>query len=456
MTSNKEEGRGDTVHIATYGCQMNRRDSEIISSMLVGAGYRIVDSAEEARVIVFNTCCVRENAEERVYGRLGQLKSFKELRPGTILAVGGCMAQKDGAAVLKRAPWTDLVFGVHALYALPDLLEKVRAGQGPLVSVPEHPRPMVSQSGFCRREPGVRAWISVMEGCNNFCAYCVVPHVRGPERSKPPELVIEEVRSAVADGYKEVFLLGQNVNSYGADLAPRTGFPKLLELVNEVDGVGRIRFTTSHPKDFSPELVDTIASLDHVCEHVHLPLQAGADRVLESMNRGYTLDEYVSRIEMLRSKVPGVGLTTDIIAGFPGETESDFQRTVCALETIRYDGAYIFKYSTRPGTAASRLDRAVPHETVVRRHAELLELQKTISKEKIGAAVGKEDEVLVEEVSRRDSGLVKGHTRDYRVAVLEGDDSLIGKAIPVRIVGVDKFTLQAEPLQCSAVLTAGS
>jgi len=432
--------------IRTFGCQMNKRDSEIMLSMLVDRGYVPTEREEDADVILFNTCCVREHAEQRVYSRMEQLAPLKRRRRELILGIGGCMAEKERHTILDKLPHVDLVFGTGALYDLPELLERVATEGGPVVSVGDQLRPVRSQAQFCIREENVRAWVSIAEGCNNRCAYCVVPMVRGPERSKPPELILEEVHRAVDDGYKEIFLLGQNVNSYGKDLPGTTDFPRLLEMVNDVPGVRRIRFTTSHPKDMSPRLVEAMRDLPHVCEHLHLPLQSGSTRILKLMNRGYTREEYLRKVELARAAMPHVGLTTDVIVGFPGETDDDFEATRSALEQIRFDTAYIFKFSARPATSAESLPDRVPPDVIVNRHRILLNMQKEISRENVRALVGTRQSVLVESLCRQQPEYLTGRTRNYKVARVRRGRIDVGDEVQVKVVEAKGWALYGEAI----------
>ena len=435
-----------TYHIITYGCQMNKRDSEIVASILEREGYQHSPTLESADLIVFNTCSVRERAEQRLYGKVNSLSQIKARRPEVLIAVGGCTAQKYAERLLDNMPHVGLIFGTHTLYRLPDLVAEARR-RPPVISVEDSPRPMRSQAEFQRRASGVSAWISVMEGCDNRCAYCVVPDTRGPERSRPPDYVIDEVRRAVAAGHVEMTLLGQNVNSYGRGLDEKMDFAELLERIDAVAGVRRIRFATSHPKDLSPRLIDAMASLDHVCEHLHLAMQSGSDRILDMMNRAYTIGRYEEKVELLREAMPGIGITTDIIVGFPGETASDFEATCAAVERIRFDGAYIFKYSDRPDTPAAVMPDHVDQHVIKDRHAYLLDLQKRISAERVHGMVGQRHEVLVESMngSQEPTGM-KGRTRNYKVATVPGSESLIGSEISVRVTDVRGYTLQCEPL----------
>jgi len=413
--------------------------------MLADGGFVAVQREEDADLVLFNTCCVREHAEERVYNRMQQLAKLKIQRPALILAVGGCMAQKEGTNILDRLPHVDLVFGTGALYEVPELVNRVITHGGPVVSVDAGVRPMRSQAEFDMRESAIRAWVSIAEGCDNRCAYCVVPMVRGAERSKPPGLILDEVSRASEKGHAEIFLLGQNVNSYGHDLAGAPDFPGLLELVNDVPGVKRIRFTTSHPKDMSTRLVEALRDLPRVCEHLHLPLQSGSSRILNVMNRGYSREDYLRKIERLRSAVPNIGLTTDIIVGFPGETDEDFEQTRSALAEIRFDTAYIFKFSPRPGTPAETLRAGMPENVIVHRHKTLLDMQKEISREKARQLVGTQQKVLVAARCEKALGYVIGRTRGYRVVRVRSDEAQVGDEVETVVTEARGWTLYGTP-----------
>lgn len=436
-----------SVHIVTYGCQMNQHDSEIIGGLLKKSGYQITENMESADVIIFNTCCVRESAERRLYGRISQLKRLKKTKSDTLLAVGGCVAQKEKTALIERFPHVDVVFGTHAITNIASLLERVEQNGIPVVETPEDgPEPRTDIATDSDGGP-IHAWVSIMRGCDNYCSYCVVPYVRGPQRSKRPEEVLDEMRMLADQGVVKVTLLGQNVNSYGQDLLPKTTFVELLQSLNEIPGIARIRFTTSHPKDLSIELMYAIRDLQKVCEHLHLPVQSGSSRILNLMNRGYSAEDYKAKVENLRTIVPDIGLTTDVIVGFPGETEEDFQQTRSLLSHVQFDGAYIFKYSTRPGTAAAMLDGELEQETIVHRHRKLLDLQKSISLSTLTTLVNTTQSVLPESYDSKRTGHVLGRTRARRVVSFPGNDDLIGTEVDVRIVNLEGWTLIGERLR---------
>ncbi len=399
--------------LETLGCQMNEADSEKLAGILRAEGYRLADAPEEADVLLINTCSIRDKAEQKALSLAGRFGQLKRRRPGTLLVLTGCVAQKLGARLLERLPAVDAVLGTSRLAALPALLERVRETGRPAVDTAEadaveHPAEPV-------RASRIKAWVNVMYGCDNFCAYCVVPFVRGRERSRPPLEVLAETAALGRAGYRELTLLGQNVNSYGRGLEPRVDFAGLLRAIDGSAGVPRVRFTTSHPKDFSPGLMRAVRDLPTVCEAVHLPLQAGADAVLARMNRGYTLEQYRRIIGELRATVPGVAVTSDIIVGFPGESAADFGRTLAALEEFRFDAIFSFRYSPREGTAACALDGALEDGEKGRRLIEAQALQREITEAANARLVGERLEVLVEGASRRDGDRSRGRTRTNRI-----------------------------------------
>jgi tRNA-2-methylthio-N6-dimethylallyladenosine synthase len=427
--------------LQTFGCQMNEADSEKMAGILRAEGYRLAAAPEEADVILINTCSIRAKAEQKAFSLAGRLSTLKRRRPGTLLVMTGCIAQKLGAGVLRRAPAVDAVIGTARLGELPELLERVRASGSPAVSVGTEPRE--AHPAVAVRSSRLKAWVTVMFGCDNFCAYCIVPHVRGRERSRAPGEVIGEVASLAAAGFREVTLLGQNVNSYGRGLAPRCGFADLLRELDARTGIGRLRFTTSHPKDFTGELIRAVRDLPSVCEAVHLPLQAGSDAVLGRMNRGYSLEDYRRIHGELTAAVPGVVVTTDVIVGFPGETAADFARTVAALEELRFDGIFSFAYSPREGTAAWGMSGAVPEREKAARLAAVQELQYGITLEKRRPLLGSVVEVLVEGASRRDPGALTGRTRGNAIVNFRADGTVSpGDLVGVSITGTGFLALE--------------
>ncbi len=409
-----------TFHIRTYGCQMNEHDSERLAGLLIGDGLEPTDDIEHADLVVFNTCCIRENADHKFYGHLGQFKALRASRPAMQIAVGGCLAQKDGDAVRSRAGHVDVVFGTHNLTRAPALLRQA-AATGPVVEILDAPAPQGASdlpvALSAARELPYTAWVTIQMGCDNSCAFCIVPQVRGPEVSRPVDDIVAEVRSLSARGVTEVTLLGQNVNSYGRDLTRRRPlFAPLLRAVGAVEGVRRVRFTSPHPKDLRPETIAAMAETPAVCEHLHLPLQSGSNRVLSAMRRGYRADRYLARLAAARAAVTDLAVTTDIIVGFPGETEDDFERTLEVAAEAEYDSAYTFIFSPRPGTrAASMTTSFVPDEVVADRFERLRVVVERSALAKHRARVGRVEEVIVEGPSARDPGVVTGRTRQNKL-----------------------------------------
>lgn len=411
-----------TFYIRTYGCQMNVSDSERISGVLIDQGYSMVEQADDAGLVVLNTCSIRDGAENKVYSDIGRLKMLADEREAPMtIAVAGCVAQQEGEALLKRDKSVGLVFGSRAISQLPQMIERAEAGER-VAELEVHERPDLPQHHV--RDDPYRAWVTVMEGCDNACAFCVVPATRGPELSRHPDGVVAEVEALAAEGFVEVTLLGQNVTSYGKN--HDTDFADLLTRIHAVEGIQRIRYTTSHPKDFSDKLMDTLAALPKMCSHLHLPLQSGSDRVLERMGRGYTFDEYRRKIARIRSLVPQIAVTTDMIVGFPGETEADIQQTLDAVEEIGYANLYGFKYSRRPGTTALALDQHVEEEIKSERLSRLLALQKRITLAHHESQVGTTHSVLVEGVSKRNTSRISGRLSSNVLVHFEGDPSWVG------------------------------
>lgn len=408
-------------HIHTFGCQMNEHDSEIIAGILEERGFQATDSPDDADLIIFNTCCVRENPERKVYGRLGDLKKRKMANPDLIIGVAGCMVQQPGEVerITKRFPHVDLVIGTMNIHELPDLLDQVEAGHKAYRILEEDPEEGagVMEGLPIRRVPGVSAWVSIIYGCNNFCSYCIVPYVRGRERSREFQDIVNEVKRLGQEGFKEVVLLGQNVNSYGHDLQDGRDFADLLRAVDKTPGIARIRYMTSHPRDFTDKLIETIASSETVCEHFHLPLQAGSNKVLARMNRGYTLEHYMDLVSKIRKAVPECSITTDLIVGFPGEDEDDFAETMRAVEEIRFDSAFTFVYSPRRGTAAASMPGQVPDDVKSRRIQELIDRQNEITQEINDTLQGRTVEVLVEGLSKTNPSMLSGRARTNKLVV---------------------------------------
>ncbi|GAB4389725.1 MAG: tRNA (N6-isopentenyl adenosine(37)-C2)-methylthiotransferase MiaB [Thermodesulfovibrionales bacterium] len=422
--------------IRTFGCQMNKHDSEKMAGILEAGGLAATEDRRDADIIIFNTCSVREKAEQKFLSELGKLKALKRQRPGLKVAVAGCIAQQMGEDLLKRAPHVDYVIGPQNLHLLGDLAEG--SAPGPRVATEDNPMLAEVELPAARREKS-RAWVSIMYGCDNFCTYCIVPYTRGRERSRPSRSVVEEIKVLASRGCREVTLLGQNVNSYRSD----TDFPELLEKIDALEGVERIRFVTSHPRDLSDALVEAMAGLPKVCEHLHLPLQSGSTRVLGMMNRGYTFEKYMERVERLREKVPGIAITTDIIAGFPSETEEDHRQTVMALERIEFDGIFAFRYSPRPGTRATGFEGQLAEDIKLRRLQEILALQDDITLRKNKLLEGTAAEVLVEGPSETDPTRLTGRTRTNKIVNFPSRPGLAeGDTVQVLIVSAMRHSLE--------------
>ncbi|MQB00940.1 MAG: tRNA (N6-isopentenyl adenosine(37)-C2)-methylthiotransferase MiaB [Actinobacteria bacterium] len=427
-----------TYLIRTYGCQMNEHDSERMAGMLEAEGYSPVDEPEEANVVVFNTCCIRENADNRLYGNLGHMKAIKDHRPEMKIVVGGCLAQKDRSAIQQRAPYVDVVLGTHNLGSLPRLLRE--SNEGPAFEILEQTETFPSALP-ARRNSVWHAWVSISIGCNNSCTFCIVPAVRGAEISRRPGEIAQEVQDLVDDGVIEVTLLGQNVNSYGRDLDGTPQFSRLLRMLDTIDGLERIRFTSPHPKDFRMDTVEAMAQCRAVCEHIHLPVQSGSDSVLRRMKRAYSRTKYLQKVDMIRAAIPDVAITTDIIVGFPGETEQEFQDTLSLVGQARYDAAYMFQYSPRPMTAAAEMGGHLPKEIVQERFGRLVALQEDISFERNLRAVGRVEEIVVEGASKRDADRLTGRTRTNKLVHFEGDGLDEGARAGVSIVAAHRHHL---------------
>ncbi|MHB8593682.1 MAG: tRNA (N6-isopentenyl adenosine(37)-C2)-methylthiotransferase MiaB [Acidimicrobiales bacterium] len=404
-------------HIRTLGCQMNEHDSERLAGLLVADGLEPTDAVEDADVVVFNTCCIRENADNKLYGELGRLKAVTDLRPGVQIAVGGCLAQKDRELVRNRAAHVDVVFGTHNLERAPTLLRQALA-HGPVVEVLDEAAPDVFPSALAAvRDVAHAAWVTIQVGCDNSCAFCIVPQVRGKEVSRPFDDLVAEVSALARRGVSEVTLLGQNVNSYGRDLTHRRPlFADLLRAVGAVEGIRRLRYTSPHPKDLRPETIAAMAETPAVCEHLHLPLQSGSDRVLAAMRRGYTAERYLQRLSAARAAISDLAVTTDIIVGFPGETDDDFEATLAVAAEAEYDSSYTFVFSARPGTrAAVMTDRFVPEEVIAERFERLRVVVERSALARHAARVGRVEEVLVEGPSKRDPTVTSGRTRQNKL-----------------------------------------
>lgn len=418
--------------IVTHGCQMNEHDSEKIAGILENMGYIKGKGIEDANIVLYNTCTVREGAEEKVYGKLGYIKHLKKSNPDLLLGICGCMAQSSKEKILAKAPYVDLIFGTHNIHQLPQLLEQALERNGTVVEVWDDKGDEIPEVPVTR-EGNYKAYIAITFGCNNFCSYCIVPYVRGREKSRSPEEILKEVTQLASEGYKEIMLLGQNVNSYGKDLNGNYGFIELLQDINKIDGIERIRYMTSHPRDFSVEMVDIIKNLSKVCEHFHLPIQSGSNRILKAMNRGYTKEHYLELTEKIRKDIPNATITTDIIVGFPGETEEDFQETLEVVNTVKYDAAFTFMYSPRTGTPAATMVNQVDKMLKKERLQRLINLQEEITQTKNKEMVGKVYEVLVEGISKNNPNRLSGRTRGNKVISFEGDMSLVGTLVQIEV-----------------------
>ena len=429
----------------TYGCQQNENDTERIRGMLRECGYDFTDTEENADFIIYNTCAVRENAEQKVFGRLGILKHMKEERPELVTAVCGCMVQQEHITEKIKKVYTnvDLIFGTHALYKMPELLYKALTENKTVTEITDS-EGAVAEDIPIMRESSDKAWVSIMYGCNNFCSYCIVPYVRGRERSRRPEDIMNEVRALVDSGCTEICLLGQNVNSYGKDLDEDIDFSDILRMVNDVEGVERIRFMTSHPKDFGDKLINTMKECDKVCRQLHLPFQAGSDKILKDMNRRYTKAQYLEKIEKVKREIPGIFLSTDVIVGFPTETNEDFEETLDVLRKAEFDSIFSFIYSRREGTPAAKLDFVLSEEEIHRNFERLLEVQNEISKRKNEAYVGRVERVLVDGVSKNDPEMLSGRCDSSKIVNFKGSRELIGKYVKVKITEAHTWSLNGE------------
>lgn len=445
---NEQNGKQQFAYVVTYGCQQNENDSERLRGMLAESGYSFCEKAEEADVIIYNTCAVREHAELKVYGNLGALKILKRKKPNLIIGVCGCMMQQKQAAKKIKEKYThvDIIFGTHTLYMLPQLLWNVLDTHIRCVHLLDTDG-YIAENIPIRRDGAVTAYVSIMYGCNNFCSYCIVPYVRGRERSRSPHDILNEIQGAAAEGYKEIMLLGQNVNSYGKDLDEGIDFSDLLTRVCSIEGIERVRFMTSHPKDFHEKLMHTMASQPKICNQLHLPVQAGSNAVLSAMNRQYTCEDYIKKVEKIRSLIPSITITTDIIVGFPTETDEDFVKTVELLKKIRFDSIYSFIYSKRSGTPAAKLDMALTDKEIHKNFDELLSVQNEISREINNSYIGNIYEVLIEGTSKTNENMVSGRTQGGKIVHLQGGSELIGKTVNVKITAAKTWFLTGEILK---------
>ena len=430
----QELGRKLTCCVTTFGCQMNARDSEKLLGVLKEIGY-VETTDENADFVIYNTCTVRENANNKVYGHLGILHGYKKKNKDMMIGLCGCMMQEPTVIehLQSNYKFVDLIFGTHNLYKFAELFTTALLNKkGMIIDIWKDTDKIVENHPISRKYP-FKSGVNISFGCNNFCTYCIVPYVRGRERSRKPEDIVNEIKGLVADGVVEIMLLGQNVNSYGVGLDEKVTFADLLRMVNDIEGLKRIRFMTPHPKDLSDDLIEAMATLPKVCHHMHLPLQSGSSQILKKMNRRYTKEHYLELVEKLRARVPDVAITTDIIVGFPGETEEDFLETMDVVDKVHYDSAFTFIYSKRTGTPAASMDNQVPEDVVKDRFDRLLALVQKHGHEKVKALEGTTQEVLVEEVNEQDSSLVSGKLANNVTVHFPGDESMIGKIVKVRL-----------------------
>jgi tRNA-2-methylthio-N6-dimethylallyladenosine synthase len=425
------------VYIHTFGCQMNVHDTEKMYGVLLHSGYQRTESLHAADLIILNTCSIRQKAEQKFYSELGRLKSYKKIRSDIRIAVAGCIAQQEGNNLFKKAPHVDYVFGPQNIHVLRSI-----AGKRPPYSALEENPDIELHDLPAERDDGITAWISIMYGCNNFCSYCVVPYTRGRERSRPSENIYAEVSQLAEKGCREITLLGQNVNSYASDV----DFPGLLKKLDGIDGIKRIRFVTSHPKDLSLGLIHAIADLPKVCENIHLPLQSGSDAILMRMNRGYTYEGYVHKIGALKNVIPGISITSDIIAGFPGESADDHMQTIRALQEICFDGIFAFMFSSRPHTGAAAYENQIPEDIRLQRLSEILKLQDEITLRKNKALEGSVQQILIEGTSETDKQRIMGKTRTNKIVTILKTNIPKGSLIDVEIVKARKHSLEGIPL----------
>ena len=434
-----------TFHITTFGCQMNEHDSEVIDGLLTERGFSSVRERKDASIVIINTCSVRDNADKRFFGTLGQLKKRKESDPSFIVCVCGCMMQQQRVVdtIKAKYPWVDVIFGTNSIHHIPELIEKVASEKEKVVDIIENTEEIV-EGLPAKRLFDHKALVNIMFGCNNFCTYCIVPYTRGREKSRAPEAIVDEVKGLVADGVKEIMLLGQNVNSYDGN---GTSFAELLKMLNDVDGLERIRFMTSNPKDLSDELIEAFAVCDKLCRNLHLPIQSGSNRVLKRMNRKYTREDYLKLIEKLRKTVPDITLSTDIIVGFPGETNEDFEETLSIVKEVEYDSAFTFIYSIRKGTPAEKFEDQIEESEKHRRFDLLVNAVNEISEKKNKAYQDRVEKVLVDGVSKNDKSTLTGRTDGFKLVNFAGKKELIGSLVDVKITDAKTFSLFGEVIE---------
>jgi len=445
--------------LLTFGCQMNKYDSEKMVGLLENSGIRLTENLDNADVIILNTCSIRDKAEHKVYSQLGRLSPLKKKNPNLIIGVGGCVAQIQGEKILQRAPQVDLVFGTLNINKLPKLIKEIEETGARIADIDSN-SDIDTDSATIKRNGTVHAWVSIMHGCDNYCTYCIVPYTRGREKSRTKEAIFAEIRGLSEKGFKEVTLLGQNVNSYGKDLADDIDFPDLLSLIDKIDGIERIRYMTSHPKDLSDKLINAMADLPKACESLHLPIQSGSDNVLYNMKRGYTSEEYLKKIDKVKEAIPKISLSSDIIIGFPGETDDDFEKTRDIIKSVRYDGIFLFKYSPRPETPASEFLNQIPNDVKQTKFEEIMKLQNEITLSKNKELEGRVLEILIEGRSKNDNNKLMGRTRTNKIVTIpfltkEGEggfekEDLTGKLINVKITRGNLYGLDGTSVSVSS------
>ena len=439
----RKRGEKPVAYIRTYGCQQNVADSEKIKGMLEQSGFEFADEPDNADFILFNTCAVREHAEDRVFGNVGALKNLKRKHPQILIALCGCMMEQEHVAnkIYKSFPFVGLVFGTHSLHHFPELMYNALL-DGKRVFERGNDDNQIYEGFPVKRDGTFKGWLSIMYGCNNFCTYCIVPYVRGRERSREPEVIMQEARDMIAAGYKDITLLGQNVNSYGKTLESKKTFASLLADIAELDGDFRLRFMTSHPKDLSNELIDVIASHDKICNHIHLPFQSGSDRILKLMNRHYDRKRYMEIVNYAKEKIPNLSLTSDIIVGFPGETYEDFQQTLSLIKEVEYTSLFTFIFSPRVGTPAAKMDDPIPYEEKSKWFSELLKVQEEIAAKRCASMVSKTYRVLVE--SAKPNGELTSRTEENIIVEFEGSEDLIGTFQNVEVTKARNWILKGK------------
>jgi tRNA-2-methylthio-N6-dimethylallyladenosine synthase len=429
--------------INTFGCQMNEHDSEKIAWTLEGMGYAPTLDRYEADIIIFNTCAVRKSAEDKVFGKLGEYKEIKRNKPDVIIGICGCMMQREGTReyFLSKHKHIDIVFGTNNIHKIPQLIQRQQETKKTVVDIVEDTRE-IEEDINADRKHDYKAFVNINYGCDNYCTYCIVPYTRGRERSRDPKIIIDEIKDLAKKGCKEITLLGQNVNSYGnTEEIPYT-FPMLLAEINKIDGIERLRFMTSHPKDFSDDLIESYRTLDKLCPHLHLPVQSGSNRVLKAMNRKYTREDYLKKIDKIKELLPNVAITTDIIVGFPGETEEDFEETIDLVKRVQFDSAYTFLYSIREGTIAAKMEDQIPDDVKHKRFQYLINTLNEMGLKHNQKLIGSIQRVLVEETSKNDDSVLSGRSESSKLVHVTADKSMIGKIVDVKIENVTTFTLR--------------